>query len=403
MAAAGAAHARPHTPKRPPVNAAPDLFDSPDSASLLPHEWAWQQHFAQNGFVRTPHSFFNRLPFGFSSIEMAAVGLILQRTVGAPVSKAKPHRPEWVAITQAEIARLADASENGVGAALKRLLKWGVLESRPVAGNKRANEYRVNLANWGTVDVKAARKERATLPADPGADEPGEEDAEDTAPTDAPHRGPWSEPRRCKPGATATISFSGPAKKIALVNETGEDLALSIAQGEDGVMAVRVERRTEGERTVKDSPSRLGNQTASPPADSPTPLGESGKPAAANASLTTEAAAFATELDATFAANIGAPVPGPLVAAQHARLVAASVPLNAFWRRARKRAAAFTEWGFLVNVVDDVVAVAAIERGKVRAMPQPATTEPETEIITGESGRQYTVVKRPRATPQEAS
>lgn len=367
-AATAAMHAPP--PKRRPQG---ELFDG-DTASFLPHEWAWQQHFQANGFVRTPHSFFSRLPFGFSSIEMAAVGLILQRTVGAPVTRSRPNRPEWVAITQAEIARLVDASENGVGAALGRLAKWRLIESRPVKGNKRANEYRVMLDAWTSCDVKAARKERATLAVDPGEgeEETGEPDtAGDGADAPIPP-GAWGAARGWRPGKPARVSLPEGAKAVELFNETEEQLEISTATREDGTVAVRVAKRTEGEGYVKDSPSHRGNQEISAVTEFPKPLGELKTVNAANKQLTAESVKFADALDRSFARQVGSPVPRPLVAAQYQRLHSAGVSLDVFWQRARKRAAAFTEWGFLANIVDDVVAVAAIERS---AMPQPAIVD----------------------------
>lgn len=351
-----AAVARP----KPPQQEALDL-----AAGLLPHEHRWNQYFAERGFVRAPHALFSRLPVGLSAIEMSIVGLVLQRTVGSPVTRAKPNRPEYAAVTIPEMARLADASENGVSNALGRLVKWGVIAARRCEKNARANEYTPRIEAWETIDVRAMRKERAAQEQQQDGDDVDAAGADGEADDAATSRPAFGQAKRCKPGAIAKITFREPAKAVEIVNETGLPVKLSVAESE-GAIAVKIEA---------DSPSGLGESVpAAKSANTPSGLGESKVTRIDSTAVSESFRTWEAALNEAAAATIGQPLPRPLALAQWKRMEALQIPVEMFWQRLDKRRRAFREWGFLTLIVDDVVGAAAIDRSRARA-PMPSPTD----------------------------
>jgi len=342
MGAAATAHARPQ--------------QQPLLSNLLPHEIAWNDYFARSGFVRTPHVFFTHLIRALSDIERGVVGLILQRTVGAPTSRREPNRPEWIKVTESEFARICDCSVNGVSNALERLEECGAIEAQRVG---RTKQYRVRLDAWERIPIGR----RTHVPEAP--EEPEEEDsAEPTAGEASPRR--LGRRRKLRPGAVASVRFEAPTTELQVENETGLPVAIAVT-ADGGTHRLQIMMADDGEHKANNdmtnpvesisygdkATSRMVQLPAQPQAETTSEV-----------VVSEEVAAFAAELDTQLAKQVHQRVPMPLASAQYKRLVAADA-IPAFWARLKLRASAFKSWGMLPQLVDDVT-------GAARAAIKPA-------------------------------
>jgi hypothetical protein len=117
------------------------------------------------GWIPVPRRYLERVSPALSKVERAIVDLVLLRTIGD-----EGHgRPEWATITEAEYARYAGATVDGVHRALERLTRMHVLELAPAG---RSKKYRFPLDNTPDVPAPVPRKLQRKPPRSEGLEPP---------------------------------------------------------------------------------------------------------------------------------------------------------------------------------------------------------------------------------------
>lgn len=284
---------------------------------------------SRGNWTPVPNTFFTHVMRACSQFEQAILSLILFRTAG----DVHAGRPEWVRLSEQQLARFLDGHPNGISRAIGRLEDMGAIESRRVG---RAKEYRAIVEAWDKLTPRKPRK---------------------------------IEPKRVEmPEAEASLVETetvaalqaAPAPKQVLVILPGERKPKPLADvcpgGRDCELVRRY--RSEGDGAIP-SPGR--RDAAPAPVQNPTPeCGDRSphlRPEGVDGAtlLNPEFRRFYELLDEHLSSRLAQPPPLTILETQFERLRVHEVPLDYVEARIQLRLNAFRSYGLLEHVVSDCI------------------------------------------------
>jgi hypothetical protein len=323
---------------------------------------AWVQ---RGGWTPVPNSFFTHVMRACSQFEQAILSLILFRTAG----DAQGGRPEWVQLSEQQLARFLDGHPNGISKAIGRLEEMGAIESRKVG---RAKQYRAIVEAWDKLTPRKPRK------VEPKRVEEPEEDA------DAELR---------DEEAVAALKMAAAPKEV-LVILPGQKKPRPLAETCPGGANCELVRRYAAKDKRMTSTPECGDsgETANTGRTTTTLEWRNASPAVPSDAaadrnppptlLDPEFSAFYDLIDSLLSTRLLQPPPLAILETQFERLKAHDVPLDYVEARVKLRINAFRSYGLLEHVVTDCIkAVDAARANDQRATNRGGAAAPDAAAI----------------------
>lgn len=305
---------------------------------------AWVQ---RGGWTPVPNSFFTHVMRACSQFEQAILSLILFRTAG----DAQGGRPEWVQLSEQQLARFLDGHPNGISKAIGRLEEMGAIESRKVG---RAKQYRAIVEAWDKLTPRKPRKVEPKRVEEPEEDSGAELRDEE---------------------AVAALKMAAAPKEV-LVILPGQKKPRPLAETCPGGANCELVRRyaAKEQRTT----TTLEWRNASPAVPSDAAADRNPPPTL----LDPEFSAFYDLIDSLLSTRLLQPPPLAILETQFERLKAHDVPLDYVEARVKLRINAFRSYGLLEHVVTDCIkAVDAARANDQRAANRGGGAAPDAAAI----------------------
>lgn len=301
---------------------------------------AWVQ---RGGWTPVPNTFFTHVMRACSQFEQAILSLILFRTAG----DAQGGRPDWIQLSEQQLARFLDGHPNGISKAIARLEEMGAIESRRVG---RAKQYRAIVEGWEKLTPRKPRK------IEPKPVEDVEDDGETAGPEAAAEALP-------KP---VLVILPGVKGKIPLSEACPQGAACCLVQqyqaNKQGTITT-LECGNSGEK------ANMGRTITTLECGDPAKSGDAAIDEPPTL-LDPEFSAFYDLIDSILSGRLLQPPPMAILETQFERLKAHDVPLDYVEARVKLRINAFRSYGLLEHVVTDCIK--AVE--SARANEQRAAT-----------------------------
>lgn len=286
---------------------------------------AWVQ---RGGWTPVPNSFFTHVMRACSQFEQAILSLILFRTAG----DAQGGRPDWVQLSEQQLARFLDGHPNGISRAITRLEEMGAIESRRVG---RAKQYRAIVEGWDKLTPRKPRK------IEPKPVEDDEDDAETSGPTITAEALP-------KP---VLVILPGVKGKVPLSEACPQGAACCLVQQYE---ANKTGTTTTLECGNSGDKAKMGRTITTLECGNPANSGDTAIDQPPTL-LDPEFSAFYDLIDSLLSARLLQPPPMAILETQFERLKAHDVPLDYVEARVNLRINAFRSYGLLEHVVTDCI------------------------------------------------
>lgn len=307
---------------------------------------------AQRGnWTPMPNAFFTHVMRACSQFEQAILSLILYRTAG----DVQRGRPEWVRLSETQIARFLKGHPNGISRAIGNLEEMGAIESRRVG---RAKEYRAVVEAWDQLTPREARKVEPKQTTKPTA-EAHEEDAELSAPV------PSAALRQAPLQNQVLVILPGQRKPLPLADAcpggSNCELVKRYRVTGSGANRTRINATPEcGDRSpsFRHEENKQGMIPTPECGDRSPTVRQNGQqgPPRGPVLLDGEFQQFYALIDGLLADRLAQPPPMAILETQYARLREADVPLGYLETRLRLRLNKFRSYGLLEYVVSDCIA-----------------------------------------------
>lgn len=328
------------------MSASPATFPAPaarrpprsDRSAQAPMP-GWVQ---RGGWTPVPNAFFTHVMRACSQFEQAILSLILFRTAG----DAQGGRPEWIQLSEQQLARFLDGHPNGISKAIGRLEEMGAIESRRVG---RAKQYRAIVEGWDKLTPRKPRKIEAKPVAEP------DDDAELT-----------------EADAAAALHAPKPILVVLPGDKSKRPLIDVCPAGAQCCLVQKYEANTRGTiPTLEwgDSGEKAKTGRTIPTLECGNSPGDDAAVAAQPPTLLDPAfGEFYSLIDSLLSARLLQPPPMAILETQFERLKAHDVPLDYVEARVNLRINAFRSYGLLEHVVTDCIkAVDAARANEARA------------------------------------
>lgn len=285
----------------------------------------------RGGWTPVPNTFFSHVMRACSQFEQAILALILFRTAGDD----RAGRPEWVQLSEKQLANYLDGHPNGISRAIDRLEAEGAIESRQVG---RAKQYRVVVEAWDKLPARKPRK------IEPKREEVAASDDED-ATTDA------TQPRDTE----VLVILPGVKGKHPLteVCPSGADCCLlkSVKANKQGTIATLQCGDLDEKANIRGTIATLQCGNHSPNLRYAAESNQRSAPTL----LDGEFSDFYGLIDSILSPRLLQPPPMAILETQFERLKAHDVPLDYVEARVKLRINAFRSYGLLEHVVTDCI------------------------------------------------